>query len=69
MWVKFVVGSSPCPECFSPGPLVFLSPQTPTLQIQILPGNSGQEEPHHEMFTAKFLIPFLLICFEIKVTI
>ena len=38
MWVKFVVGSSPCPKCFSPGPLVFLPPQKPTLQIQIWPG-------------------------------
>ena len=30
MWVEFVVGSRPCSEGFSPGSLVFPSPQKPT---------------------------------------
>ena len=29
-WLEFVVGSPPCSEGFSPGSLVFLSPQKPT---------------------------------------
>ena len=33
MWVEFVVVSCPCSEGFSPGFLVFLPPQKPTLQI------------------------------------
>ena len=31
MWVEFVVGSHPCSKGFSPGSLVFLPPQEPTL--------------------------------------
>ena len=30
MWVKFVIGSCPCSEGFSPGTPVFLLPQKPT---------------------------------------
>ena len=32
MWVEFVVGSRPCSKDFSPGTLVFPSPQKPTFQ-------------------------------------
>ena len=35
MWVEFAVGFCPCCDGFSPGSLVFLPPQKPTLQILI----------------------------------
>ena len=38
----FVVGYRHCSKGFSPGTMVFLSPQKPTFQITIRPGNSGR---------------------------
>ena len=40
MQVKFVVGSRPCSEGFSPGSPVFLPPQKPTFLNYNLIGNS-----------------------------
>ena len=41
MWAEFVVGSHPCSEAFSPGSLVLLPPQKPTLKIAVRSGNTG----------------------------
>ena len=41
------------PNGLSLGSLVFLPQQKPTFQILIQPGNSGQEEPPHGLFTVK----------------
>ena len=44
MWVEFVVGSRPLSEGFSPGPQVFLPPQTPALPNSNLIRNM---QPHN----------------------
>ena len=60
MWVGFVVGPRPCFEGFSLGSFFFLATSTKTnIQIPFGLGNSGQEEPHSGMSTAKF--PFIYL--------
>ena len=45
MWVEFVVGSLPCSERFSPGTLVFHSPQKPTFPNSNSTRTQVDEEP------------------------
>ena len=45
MWVEFVVGSLPCSERFSPGTLVFHSPQKPTFPNSNSTRNQVDVEP------------------------
>ena len=45
MWVKFVVGSLPCSERYSPGTPVFPSPQKPTFPDSNSTRNQVDEEP------------------------
>ena len=58
MWVKFVVGSRPCSEGFSPGTPVFLPPQKPTFSIQTV-----DEEPLYGRATEIHIYLFILFYF------
>ncbi len=61
MWVEFVVGSRPCSEGFSPGSLVFLPPQKPTLPNSNSNWNQWDQEPPSGRSHCKFpLILFYL---------
>ena len=57
MWLKFIIGSRPCSEGFSPGTPVFLPPQNQHFQNPIRPGNSGEKS--HPVDSTE--IPLLLM--------
>ena len=62
MWVEFVVGSRPCSEGFSPGSLVFLPPQKPTLKIPIRPGKIEQRATSWKCH-CKIIIIIIVNCY------
>ena len=66
MWVVFVVSYLPCSERFSPGSMVFLSPQKPTFPNSNLSRNQVDEKPLAGCATSKSLLLLFTIKFYLN---